>query len=212
MNIGTPKRVYRQSVRAAAAEATRERIIDAFANCFRGQWFDEIRLDDVAREAGVTIQTVLRRFGSKEGLINALHERLGDEIQQRRRVRPGEAGAAISVLIDDYEQVGDLVVRTLAQEDRYPAIHAITDVGRAAHRAWMADAFAPWLTPLAEDARTRALDGLIVASDVYVWKLLRKDMRRSISDYREQMEKLSAAALGVPRATLFPQPAHGGLK
>src|SRR5215207_7199490 len=86
MNIAVPKRVYRQSARALAAEATGERILDAFDSQFRKRWFDEIRLEGVAREAGVTIQTVIRRFGAKEGLLDAMHQRLGGEIRQRREV------------------------------------------------------------------------------------------------------------------------------
>ena len=38
------------------------------------QWYDEITLDRVADEAGVTVQTIVRRFGGKAGLLDkAIH-------------------------------------------------------------------------------------------------------------------------------------------
>lgn len=197
MNIEVPKRAYRQSARAAAAEATGERILDAFADHLRRQWFDEIRLEDVAQDAGVTIQTVIRRFGSKEGLLDAMHERLGGEIRQRREVAPGDIAGAIASIVEDYEKVGDLIMRTLAQEDRYAAVRAMTDVGRAMHREWIGKAFEPWLERLAPDDRRRASDALVVAGDIYVWKLIRRDMQRPVAEYRALVEKLCAAAIGV---------------
>jgi AcrR family transcriptional regulator len=203
MNVAAPKRTYRQSARALAAEATGERILDAFARQLRERWFDEIRLEDVAHEAGVTIQTVLRRFGSKDGLLDAMHERLGSEIRQRREVEPGDVAGAIASLIEDYEKVGDLIMRSLAQEDRYPAVKAITDVGRIMHRAWIGSAFEPWLERMTSNGRRRATDALVVAGDIYVWKLLRRDMKRPIAEYRALIETMCATAVGVPREHLF---------
>jgi AcrR family transcriptional regulator len=209
MNIAAPKRIYRQSARAQAAEATAARILDAFAAQLRERWFDEIRLEEVARAAGVTVQTIIRRFGGKEGLLDAMHQRLGAEIRRRREVAPGDASGAVASLIEDYEEVGDLVLRTLAQEDRYPAVRAMTDIGRAMHRTWITTAFAPWLEPMAPDARRRATDALVVAGDIYVWKLLRRDMGRPLTEYRALVEKMCAAGLGVPPERLFNLPAAG---
>ena len=212
MNVEAPKRVYRQSARAAAAEATGERILDAFAERLRERWFDEIRLEDVARDAGVTTQTVIRRFGSKEGLLDAMHERLGAEIRNRRSVEPGDARGAVRSIVKDYEQTGELILRTLAQEDRYPAIRAMTDIGRAMHREWMARAFGPWLEPLDADDRRRATDALVVAGDLYVWKLVRRDMQRPIAEYQAVVEKMCAAAVGVSRGKLFATSASGDVR
>lgn len=209
MNIAAPKRIYRQSARALAAEATADRILDAFAGQLRGRWFDEIRLEDVAREAGVAIQTVIRRFGSKEGLLDAMHERLGSEIRQRREVEAGDADGAVASMIEDYEKVGDLIMRTLAQEDRYPAVRAMTDIGRAMHRQWIAKAFEPWLDPIPSDARRRATDALVVAGDIYVWKLVRRDMGRPVAEYRALVRTMCAAAFGVPPEQMFKNSTSG---
>jgi hypothetical protein len=98
--------------------------------------------------------------------------------------------------MDDYEQAGDLVVRSLAQEDRHPAIRRMTDTGRAFHRAWIEAVFAPWLKDLAPADACKRTDALVVATDVYVWKLLRRDMNRSLSEYGRLVERLIDGALG----------------
>ncbi|MFL5885485.1 MAG: helix-turn-helix domain-containing protein, partial [Thermoleophilaceae bacterium] len=63
------KRPYRMTARAEAAAATGERILEAAAELFHARPFDEVTLEDVARRAGVSSQTVIRRYGSKEGLF-----------------------------------------------------------------------------------------------------------------------------------------------
>ena len=172
-------RPYRQTARAAAAAATHRRIVEAFLAFARDRWFDEIILDDVAREAGVTVQTVIRRFGGKEGLLNAASDLLADDISARRAVSSGAIDTALKALVDDYEVTGDLVIHLLAQEPRYPVLQRLLVIGRAYHRAWIADIFRSHLAGLTATVREHHIDTLVVATDVYAWKLLRRDMGRS---------------------------------
>lgn len=197
------RRTYRQSARAAAAEATGERILDVFTARLCDRWFEEITLDEVAKEAEVTVQTVIRRFGGKEGLLEAAHERLGSEIRRRRDVPVGDAGRAIDAIIDDYERVGDLVMRVLAQEDRYAPLRVVADIGRATHRSWTGEIFAPQLAALSERDRAAAHDALVVATDIFVWKLVRRDMRRPVPALRAMMARMTAAALGLEEQELL---------
>ena len=190
-------RPYRQKVRAAAAEATAHRILAAFSERLRTDWYEEIKLEEVARCAGVTIQTVIRRFGGKEGLLKVAAQVIGEEVVATRGVVIGDAPAAIRALIDDYEESGDLVIRILAQENRHLAIKQVTDIGRRSHRDWIEAAFAPWLEGLTPADGRSALDKLVVASDVYVWKLVRRDMGRSVGEYRRILTQMLAAALGA---------------
>jgi AcrR family transcriptional regulator len=196
-NPDPPRRAYRLGVRAQAAEAAANRVVAAFRTRLRDSWFDEIRLEDVARDAGVSVQTVIRRFGGKEGLLDAAHQQMGHEILARRSTPRGDVGEAIRLLIDDYEAIGDLLLRALAQEDRYPALRRATDVGRAGHRNWLSEVFAAQLDGLPPEAARQRLDALVVATDVYVWKLLRRDMRRPVSELQAMMEHLVRAALGA---------------
>jgi AcrR family transcriptional regulator len=191
------RRRYRQTARAAAAEATVERVREAFAARLNAGWFDEIRLEDVARDAGVTVQTVIRRFGGKEGLLEAVIERMADEIPSRRRSTRGDIAGIVHALIEDYEVTGDLTLRMLAQEDRYPILRRFTDRGRRMHRDLVEANFAPWLDGQPAETARRRLDGLVVALDVYVWKLIRRDMRRPILELQALMERLAAAVLST---------------
>ncbi len=203
MNMSAPKRIYRQSVRAAAAAATGDRILDAFEHRLQKRWFDEIRLEDVAADAGVTVQTVLRRFGSKEQLLDAVHRRMRSRIVRRRGVTAGDVAGVVNALAEDYEQIGELVLRMLAQEDRHPAFRTVTDEGREMHRYWMSQAFAPWLDQMDAETRRCATDALVAAGDVYVWKLLRRDMGRPVSEYCALVERMCCAAIGISQGEMF---------
>jgi hypothetical protein len=63
-----------------------------------------------------------------------------------------------------------------------PALQPLIDHGRAIHRSVTAEQFAPWLERLAGKAQRDLLDALVVVTDIYVWKLLRRDMGRSVKD------------------------------
>ncbi len=189
------RRPYRQTARAAAAEATAERIVQAFRARLEHQWFDEIRLEDVAGDAGVTVQTIIRRFGGKEALLAATSDQTAVEVMQTRGHPVGDPAAVIRAVIADYESVGDFIMRVLAQEERYPALRLQGDRGRVEHRAWIAAAFAPWLEDLDPEVARKRLDALVVATDLYVWKLIRRDMQRPVEELEAVMARLVDAAL-----------------
>ena len=85
------QRAYSMELRAAAAEATHDRILSAAAAAFMEQWYDDVTIASVARRAGVSGQTVANHFGTKEQLFTAVHQRLGGEIVGRRyQPEPGD--------------------------------------------------------------------------------------------------------------------------
>lgn len=196
-NRPSRSRPYQQRARAKAATETGERIMEAFEGLLQISWFDEIRLEDVAAQSQVTVQTVIRRFGGKEGLLDASNERLDRVIRTHRQMPIGNVPGIIAVIIDGYEVRGDYVLRLLAQEDRYPQIKVLTDHGRKVHRAWTSEVFSPWLSNFTKVERRNVLDHLVLALDVYVWKLIRKDMKRSKAALARTMLDLCAHALGV---------------
>jgi len=208
MKIDSHLRPYRQTARAKAAAETGDRIISALMARMEKSWFDEIRLEDVAADAGVTVQTVIRRFGGKEGLLAAGQASIDNDIMDARQVARGDSAKAIDVLITEYETLGNLFIRLLAQEQRYAPIKATTDRGRAQHREWVGWVFAPWLDDLPAQERCRAHDKLVIALDVYVWKLVRIDMQRSVAELRRTMIDLCAAALAVSPDALSPDFTH----
>jgi AcrR family transcriptional regulator len=193
-------RLYRQSARADAAQATARRIVDAFGQCMRNHWFDELTLEDVARRAGVTARTVIRRFGGKEGLLKAFAEDFIPAVGASRATPPGDVEAAIDRLVEVYEAWGDGVVRNLAQEERHPALKPLLDRGRAAHRAITEANYAPWVDRLSDPDRRRTLDALVAATDVYAWKLARRDMGRSREETVILLRRLVDAVLAQASA------------
>ena len=72
------KRRYRQTKRAESSDATRERILEAaIASLDRGP-VGALKVDEVAREAGVSRSTVYLLYGSRAGLFDALGRYLRD--------------------------------------------------------------------------------------------------------------------------------------
>ena len=194
MKLRTATRRYAQSARAESAEATGRRIVDAFLARLMAQWLDEITLDAVAEDAGVTVQTVVRRFGGKEGLLASAVKVFGEQVIAQRAAPPGDVGRLVDNLLADYERTGDCVIRLLALEGRHPAVEPILELGRDEHRRWVSGAFAETLRKLEPSARQRALDALVIITDVYTWKLLRRDMRRSVRETAATIRDLVQAA------------------
>jgi AcrR family transcriptional regulator len=192
----TRPRAYRQSARADAAAETHRRIIAAFLQRALKQWYDEITLEEVARDANVTVQTVIRRFGGKEGLLVAAHEQLSEEVMPRRSAPPGNIKAGLKALVADYEEIGDIFIRLLAQEPRYPLLSKLLDRGRAEHRAWVAGLFSPWLASLSPARRERRLTALVAVCDIYTWKLLRRDLGHEPAEVVALMQDLATGLIG----------------
>jgi AcrR family transcriptional regulator len=181
-------RPYRQTARAAAAEQTRRAILEAAIECFRSSESGDGSLEEIAARAGVTKKTVLRRFGSKEGLIDACFEARVSGIEDRRDRAPvGEPLAALAVLLEHYEVDGPDVLRLLASAERSSAAARIVAHGRRVHRTWCARVFAPFLPARRAAGYEARLDALIAATDIELWKLLRLDLGRSAAHTRAVM-------------------------
>ena len=80
------------------------------------------------------------------------------------------------ILVDEYEVTGDGVLRILAQEDRVELLREMADRGRAAHQEWLAESFPGTHAGLRGAARERRIAQLHALTDVYTWKLLRRDL------------------------------------
>jgi AcrR family transcriptional regulator len=169
-------RPYRMVARAESAAATGERIIDAAVEMFWETPSAQVSLDEVAHRAGVTVQTVIRRFGGRDGLVAAAAEREAERVGRQRDQAPaGDPAGAVKVLVDHYEAMGDRVFRLLAEEVREPGLRPVAERGRTLHREWCARVFATALDARAGADRKRALAQLVVVCDVFTWKLLRRD-------------------------------------
>jgi AcrR family transcriptional regulator len=75
MTVKTKRKTYRSEVRAAAADETRARIVDAAQTLLAGgKDVPAFSLEAVGREAGVTRLTVYNAFESKRGLLEAVFD------------------------------------------------------------------------------------------------------------------------------------------
>jgi AcrR family transcriptional regulator len=171
------KRTYRMTARADAAAATRERLLAAAWEHFGSRPYEEVRLQDVAGDAGVTVQTLYLRFGNKDDLLTAAYRWWGTQEMAARNVAQGEDVAeAVTIVFAHYEAHGPAILRMLSQEERVPAVRHLMDLGRDYHREWAERTFEPLLHGLRGRTKERRLIGIIAATDVLVWKLLRVDM------------------------------------
>src|ERR687897_646313 len=126
------KRPYRMRARAEAAGETGRRILEATSELHRERFWDQVALEDIAERAGVTVRTVIRRFGSKERLIEAAAEEGPRQVTHQRYQAPiGDIEGAVKNLVDHYEEWGESALRILAQEERVPAFREVTDAARA---------------------------------------------------------------------------------
>ena len=169
-------RPYAMTARAAKAEATKARIRASAAALFCEGPIEDFTLDEVANRAGVAVRTILRAYPSKDELIYAALEDMAAGGVFLKVTVAGDIKAAVSAFFDIYETVGDFVIQRLAEERRRPALKASLDQGRDNHRDGVKTAFAPQLERLHGAKRAELLTMLIAITDVYVWKLLRRDM------------------------------------
>lgn len=177
-----PKRVYRMGARARSVEATRERVLEAAHELWLELPYDDVTLDQVARRAAVSKQTVLRLFASKDRLAFAVVDWQRPREEAAREVSPGDVKAAIAHLVDRYEKMGDANVRLLDLERRAPPVRYLLSQARDSHRQWIERVFAPFLSGYRGAARRRRVMAFYAATDVTSWKLLRRDFELSRAD------------------------------
>jgi len=187
--------------RARAVEQTRARILVAARTAFLTERYDLVTLTAVAKEAGVTQQTLLNHFSSKEGLFLAFIEIAGAEINDLRGVvRPSDVTGTVQALMRQYEVLGDANVRLAAVADSIPVVADIAGMARIQHQAWLETIFADDL-PAAAAPRRRALAALYATTDVGTWKLLRRDLhhsRRETSVILQSMLRSILASADTP--------------
>ena len=189
----TSTRAYRMTARADQTADTRRRIADAVIRLAQERLTIEITLEDIARTAGTSVQTVLRHYGSRDALFDAVIALTAAEVERERRAPAGDLDSALRVLLDHYEARGDFMVRMVGQEASDARIRSFTGPGKALHRRWVGDVFAPWLSASADaDALT---DLLVVATDLHTWKLLRRDRGLDRATTQERMRTLIDALL-----------------
>lgn len=184
--------------RAELNAATRQRIVGAAHQLLNEQPYEDVTLVGIAAAAKLSHQTVINHFESKDGVILAVL----DALQQQSaatlsRAHPGDIKAAVKALVGTYERMGDIVVGWLsANRHAEHGVQAAVDA-RDYRQHWLEEMFADAL-PDDTVARRRMIAGLRAATDVYVWKRLRRDSRRGRAATEDIMGDLVCGVLRGP--------------
>jgi AcrR family transcriptional regulator len=191
------------ALRAEAAHANGERILAVVQELFAERLYDQVSLEDVAGRAEVAVRTVIRRFTSKELLFAAVAESRASKIRgERDKVAEGDVPGAIRRLLSTYETWGDEVLHLLAQERRTSTIAMGVQAGREYHRASVERVFSPLLEGAEPIMRDRRLAQLVMVTDVYAWKVLRRDLGLGRGDVEASLLELVGEIIGKPDESL----------
>ena len=160
-----------------------------------------VRRRDAARHRGGRRSCAAdagNHFAGKEELFAAAAERIGRVDLERPLDGRGPATGrgAIATLVDDYERNGRFrtSARSPSRSASRPSRRRSSWVARG-HQEWVEHVFAAALQGLRGAARKRRVAQLVAATDVYTWKLLRRDKGLSrdqtITAIRELVEALA---------------------
>jgi len=188
-------RGYTMRARAESTARTRERILDAVIALSEERLTVEIVLADVAERAGVSVQTVLRHFGSKENLFDEVMPYWLAQVRTERTTPVGDAAAAVDNVVRFYDRLGNWTLRMQALEHSDESSRRAVAVGRRFHRQWVEEAFAPQLAGRSD--RDEVVDLLVVATDVLTWKILRRDQAMNRKTTCQRMLRLVESVLSA---------------
>ncbi|MBA4024195.1 MAG: transcriptional regulator BetI [Gordonia sp.] len=188
-------RNYVMRSRAESAELTRQRALHATVALAGEKPFSTIVLPEVAARAGVSVQTVLRQFGNRDGLLDAATAFVGDQLNSQAVTTPGNVRAALDALFDHFEARGDVIIMLLGQEGWDRRAQSLTSGEREAHREWVTSVFAPQLAGIATRTRNELIDMLLVATDVYTWKVLCRDRGLTRAQAQKRVDRMITALL-----------------
>jgi AcrR family transcriptional regulator len=182
--------------RAEQVESTRRRILDAAMEILFGSQAP-ITLPLTAEQAGVSVQTILRCFGSQPELVQAAAEEAWLRVIDLRGLAPiGDLVASVKFLFIHYESYGDRLVQARAREGAIPELSPGLTRARANQRRWVARTYRPQLEARPEAERERTLNALVALTDVYLWKLLRRDLALDRREAEATLTGMIVAAAG----------------
>ncbi len=197
------RRQYKQVAREQAQQRTRDALLETAIDEFYGERWNETSLTALAARAGVTKQTLLRHFGSKEGLlIQALVRSATQVLDERWSAPVGDIGGAVENLLDHYEVWGPRARRIGAWQDAPPALAKLSQAGRQLDYQWIEFVFAPQLERLSEAGSSRLRAELIVICDVQSWWILAHDLRLGRSEVKTVLTGMVERAVSAAVRTV----------
>lgn len=127
-DVKSPRRAYTSGLRDQQAEATRTRILEALVRTM-ADGVAGLSIPAVAREAGVSIPTVYRHFGSKKGLVEAL----GPFVVAKGGLMPEKLPETVA----EFESMARQMFRNLAGMDLTLRAAMASELGQQVRQATM---------------------------------------------------------------------------
>ncbi len=180
------------SARAESIKETGDRILDATLVLFAQRPVDRIRLDEIADTSGVTVPTIVRRYGGKSGVLVALVERELARIAARRTAHADDPlDDVIRDLVEHYERYGLLILKVYSESPLIEGLAEVSARAREHHVAWCRVTFSRRITG-DPAVHARRLAATIAVCDATTWRILRQDGGLDPSQTRASLKELLA--------------------
>ena len=191
-------RTYQSDLRAEQAEETRGRILDAALRVMT-TGLARLSVPAVAREAGVSVPTVYRHFGTKANLLAEMYphaaRRAGlDGVPDPATVR--DVKGAVRAVMERLDALDDVSRAAFASPIADEVRHA-TMPSRYARIRRLGESIEPPLSALALDRITRLLVVLVSSSALRTW---RDHLDVSAEQAADDVDWILRAAISAARA------------
>lgn len=190
-------RAYRSKLREQQADETRRRILDATLRVMAGG-IATVSIPTVAREAGVSVPTIYRHFGTKRDLLGAVYAHVVSRNGLGEWVAPrsiSEFRDAVHALFDRLDSADDLARAAMAspaaEEARRLSVPRRVALGRQ-----LADSIVPRLAEGDRDRIARLLVVVTTSSALRVW---RGQLGSSVDEAVDDIDWVISAAIAASK-------------
>jgi AcrR family transcriptional regulator len=190
-------RTYRSDLRAEQAEETRGRILDAALRVMTAG-VASLSIPAVAREAGVSVPTVYRHFGTKAELLAAMYPHAARRSGLDRLALPtsiGDLRPSLRAFFEHVDAMGDMERAAMASPIADEVRHA-TMKGRFERIRRIGDTIDPPLSKADQDRITRLLVILTSSGSLRMW---RDHLGSSVDEAVDDIDWFLKAAIAATR-------------
>jgi AcrR family transcriptional regulator len=190
-------RPYRSELRDGQAQATRERILDA-AMRVMARGIASLSVPAVAREAGVSVPTVYRHFGTKRGLLAAVYPHAARQAGLDQLVPPTnleELRDGVRAYFGGLDGLGKdarAAMASIAADE----VRGATMANRMLLWERLADSVQPPLAPADRDRLVRVLAVLVTSASMRMWH---DHLGTSVDQAADDVAWLANAAVAASR-------------
>jgi AcrR family transcriptional regulator len=192
-----PARAYSSELRAQQAHATRARILDATLRVM-ARGIASVSMPEVAREAGVSVPTVYRHFGSKEDLLAAVYPHVARRVGLDKVPDPvtlDDLRDGIRAIFEKVDSYSDLELAAVASPAADETRH-VTMPQRLKRLSGLADSVQPRLAKADRDRITRLLAVLTASSSLRMW---RRHLGVSVEEAADDIDWVMRASIAASR-------------